>query len=236
MNKNAVLGALATAMVSVIAYLLYSSGAIGNKGNNYTPYVQNGYYNQGQMQPVPQMQPAPQVAQAQPVQQAQPAPQAQPQKQAAPKKPKSSPPPAAPAQALLNTQTMDDLIRLLNNFGNPSGPDQIMNCYIQVQQNNNGTSTDLAIVNEKCIVTPYGTQSAVILSRTNGEPFFNMFGGAYSLIRIDNAYPDINLYQPKAPGLWFGSNVGPGPTPACTVADNSVPGAGNPIRITVCYQ
>lgn len=239
MSKNAVLGGLTTAMVGVVGYLLYSSGVIGNKNVNYSPSAQNGYYNQG---PVPQGQSMPQ---GQPVQQGQPMAQAQPVQQApmaqavasiAPKQVASNPPPAAPAPALVQTQDMVQLIALLNMFGNPSGPDQELGCYIQVQQNNGGTWIDLALVNEECVATPYDANSVKILSRKNGEAFFNLYGGSYSLVRVDSNYPDINFYQPRSAGFSFSSNVGPGPTPACMVADNSTPSNSNTIRVTVCVQ
>lgn len=240
MNKNAVLGALMTAMIGVIGYLLFSSGAIGNfspgafgnSGNSNSPYAQNGNPNQGQMMPQGQMQPA---QQAQPAPQAQAAPQAKAAQPApdkkAPAKGKSSPPPTAPAPAVLQAQNVAQLMALMNSFGNPIGPDQVVGCWIQIEQmDNNGTWRQLALVDEQCVKTPY-PDSTVILTRVNSEAFFNLFGSPISLIRFDGMFPDINLFQPRAPGLWFGNNVGQGPTPNCVVADN---GMNNTLLITVC--
>lgn len=243
MNKNAVLGALMTAMIGVIGYLLFSSGAIGNivpgafgnsgnGGNNYSPYAQNGNAGQGQMMPQGQVQ-APQ--QAQPVQQAQTAQQAQPAPKAADKKAapkgKSSPPPTAPAPAVLQAQNVAQLISLMNTFGNPVAPDQVVGCFVQVEQMDmNGNLRQIAVVNEQCVRTPYA-DGTVILTRVNSEAFFNLFGSPISLIRFDGLFPDINLFQPRAPGMWFGNNVAQGPTPNCITADN---GMNNMLVITLC--
>lgn len=222
--RDAVLGAIVAALIGVIGYLLLTKD--DNTAGAYNPYAVNGAaVAPGQVAPG---QTAPPQAPAQPAATVKTIVVKQTVAPGEPKKPSKPSAPTAPDPRVLQTQNVAELMTLINSFGNPSGPDQERGCYILVRQVVGINVVELAKVNEKCVRTVYPDGSFVI-RRASGEPFFNFFGGPISLVRVDPVWPDINLFQPRAPGYGFGFSYTPGPGADCVSADDGVD-----MQILVC--
>ena len=227
--NDTLLGGLIVALMGAVGYLFWT-GQNQQQQPAYDPYA---YGAPGQVQPqaapppqgqAPAAQPAPQPATApKPVEQKQKA------KEGEPKKPNNPKAPTAPNPQVLQTQNLAQLQSLINSFGRPIGPDQERGCYVSVKQFVTASAVnELATVNERCNVTPYANGSYV-LTRQNGEPFFKFFGGPISLIRVDPGWPDINFFEPRAPGFNFDYSWGTGPGANCVSADD-----GANIQVMVC--